>query len=454
MEEHGQDSRPSRRRFRISVAGRLDKRFIDGADEIELGHSTDGSTLDGPLIDQSHVRGILDRLWQLGIEVLRFETYLSDPDDPHTTEHDGTSLPPQTPGGTKNMTRHASTTVYRRRVTAMERLFTRSPFSLVTMVARIKGEVTQEALTVAVEKVQQRHTNLRVRLEDDDRHNPWFTTEGAAAIPIKVVPRESADQWIRVAREMGKIPFEFEKRPAIRFVLVQSEEVSELVVMCHHILGDGLSLAYLVRDLLEHLGDPSREVTVLPDPAPVSPETMPCDLSLNSVVRYVIRRINRKWEADPVYFDQHDYELLTEAYWQTYDHQMEMVELSETETVGLVERCRRERVTVNTALAAAFAGAQSIVLGEKRYEPELAVAADLRGRLRQPVGEVMGFYAGVATHRYEHNPKVGFWDNARKLHAKLQEGLTDKSLFKEPLTWSYLSPSILDAINFKKLGGL
>lgn len=62
---------------------------------------------------------------------------------------------------------------------------------------------------------------------------------------------------------------------------------------------------------------------------------------------------------------------------------------------------------MNTALTAAFAVAQSIVLRDKCYEPKLGVAADLRGRLRQPVGEVMGFYAGVATHSYKHDPKVG-----------------------------------------------
>ena len=336
----------------------------------------------------------------------------------------------------------------------MERLFSRSPFSVVTMVARIKGEVTEEALTDAVKKAQQRHTNLRVRLEDDDRHNPWFTTEGAAAIPVEVVQRESPDQWKRVVQENSKIPFDFEKRPAIRFALVQSNTASDLVIMCHHILCDGMSLAYLVRDLMEILGDSSREVTILPDPTPITPDTMPSGMSLNSAVRYVIRRINRKWEAEPVYFDQHDYELLTEAYWQAYDHELVSIELSEAETLELVERCRRERVTVNTALTAAFAAAQSTVLGDKRYEPKLGVAADLRDRVRPPVGEVMGFYAGMATHSYKHNPKVGFWDNARKLQFKLQKGFTDETLFKDPLTWSYLSPSILDAIGFKKLGNL
>lgn len=85
METHAQDISPSRRRFRIWVAGRLDERFIDGAEQIALGQSTDGSTLEGALIDQSQLHGILDRLWRLGIEVIKFETYRAEPDEPHDT---------------------------------------------------------------------------------------------------------------------------------------------------------------------------------------------------------------------------------------------------------------------------------------------------------------------------------------------------------------------------------
>lgn len=87
MDKHHHDNGLGRRHFRISVAGRLDARFIDGVDGIELGHSPDGSTLDGRMLDQSHLRGILDRLWQLGIEVLAFETYLALPNEPETIDH-------------------------------------------------------------------------------------------------------------------------------------------------------------------------------------------------------------------------------------------------------------------------------------------------------------------------------------------------------------------------------
>ncbi len=84
------DTSLSRRRFRIWVSGRLDARFADGIADIELGESPHGSTLEGPFIDQSQLRGLLDRLWQLGIEVHRFETYVPDP-----TDHEE-SMPPLT----------------------------------------------------------------------------------------------------------------------------------------------------------------------------------------------------------------------------------------------------------------------------------------------------------------------------------------------------------------------
>ena len=56
---------------------------------------------------------------------------------------------------------------YERKATPAERFYTRSPFSIVTMVARIKGNVTEEMLKDAVAKVQQRHSLLNVRIRDD-----------------------------------------------------------------------------------------------------------------------------------------------------------------------------------------------------------------------------------------------------------------------------------------------
>ncbi|UCC76190.1 MAG: hypothetical protein JSW37_11835, partial [Anaerolineales bacterium] len=65
---------------------------------------------------------------------------------------------------------------YERRMTPLERMYLRSPYSIVAMVARIKGSVSESVLASAVSQVQQRHPNLRVRIQEDENHDPWFTS--------------------------------------------------------------------------------------------------------------------------------------------------------------------------------------------------------------------------------------------------------------------------------------
>lgn len=352
------------------------------------------------------------------------------------------------------MLENLSVKKYERKIAPVERLFSRSPFSIVTVVARIKGNISESMLRNAVSKVQQRHPNLRVRIKEDNDHVPWFTSEGAKEIPVEIVPRESDDHWIKVHQEACQIPFEFDARPAIRFILVQSPIISELIILCHHIICDGLSLAYLARDLMVHLGDPIRAVEMLPDPVPIDKNNMPKEVSLNAIVRFLINRINKKWEKDKIFFDQEDYRNLTEAYWMNYKHQVLSVELSEAQTSALVDRCRKEEVTVNSALATAFVGAQYNVQGDKPYHSSIGVAGNVRDRLQKPAGEVMGFYAGVVALKYKYDVRISFWENARRFHRKVKPLFTNKNLFKDFLVWCYLEPAILEAINFKKLGGL
>lgn len=343
---------------------------------------------------------------------------------------------------------------FERKITPVERFFTRSPFSIVTMVARIKGNVSEEMLKNAVAKVQQQHALLRVRIKDDHDHAQWFTSEGVQEIPIEIVPRKSENDWIKIHAKASKIPYEFETHPAIRFILVQSPNVSELIILCHHIICDGMSLAYLARDLMLHLGDPAREVEVLPTPPAIDLNNLPSDISQSGLAKFLINRMNQKWAEESVFFDHEDYRILTKAYWDNYNHEIFSIELSEAETSALVARCRKENITVNSALTAAFSGAQSFVQGEKPYHAKIVVAASLRDRIPNPAGEGMGMYAGGIELRFKYNHKRSFWENARTFHKKIQPKFTNKNLFSDILNWLYLEPTIFEAMNFKKLGGL
>jgi NRPS condensation-like uncharacterized protein len=352
------------------------------------------------------------------------------------------------------MTQKNSSTKYERPIGPAERFFTHAPFSVVTMVARIKGKVTLDMLTPAVKKLQQQHPLLQVRIHIDENHQPWFTSEGTQPIPIELIPRKSADQWIQVSSDAAQIPFAFETHPSIKFILVHSSELSELIIVCHHIICDGLSLAYLARDLLMYLGNSTLEVMEVQSPPPIQQDTLPNDVSLNRIAKALIKRINKKWNEAPIFFDQEDYHALHEAYWSQYHHQITTLELTEAQTTALVNRCREEQVTVNTALTTAFVGAQYLIQGENPSLAKLGIAGSLRNRLAQPVGEGMGFYAGVVTLVYKYNPQDAFWENARQLHKKVTPLYINKNLFRDVQLVSYLDPAVMEARHFKLLGNL
>ncbi len=216
----------------------------------------------------------------------------------------------------------------------------------------------------------------------------------------------------------------------------------------------GLSLAYLARDLMIVLGDPGTELEILSDPDPIDRDNLPPGVKMNGLVKYFIERINKKWREEKVHFGQEEYQALTEAYWSNFNHQMSLVEFTEEQTTTLVDRCKAEGVTVNSALAVGLAAAQISVQGLQPYHSDITIAGSLRDRLAQPAGEGMGFFVGAVNPKYKYKENLGFWENVRQFNKKVQPLYTNKNLFKDPLVWSYLDPGILEALSFKMIGGL
>lgn len=91
------DHQQGQRRFRIWVTGRLGAEFTDGIDGLNQQYADGVTMLIGELADHSHIHGVLDRLRNLGVEVLRFETFRPDEQEPAAPiDHTGHREPPST----------------------------------------------------------------------------------------------------------------------------------------------------------------------------------------------------------------------------------------------------------------------------------------------------------------------------------------------------------------------
>lgn len=104
------------------------------------------------------------------------------------------------------------------------------------------------------------HPLVGAKIVFDNEHNAWFSTDNVHKPFFKTVNRISDTQWLEELQHEIQIPFNPKTGPMIRLVLVHSEAVSDLVIICNHSICDGMSLAYLIRDLLSSYTNPEKKL--------------------------------------------------------------------------------------------------------------------------------------------------------------------------------------------------
>jgi NRPS condensation-like uncharacterized protein len=214
-----------------------------------------------------------------------------------------------------------------------------------------------------------------------------------------------------------------------------------------------MSLTYLIRDILQQLAEPDREVEILPEPTAITRDTVPSPPPSNFIARGVIGLFNKLWAGKKIGFDGSDLKRLHRVFWEANrDAGILAWESSVAETKALVSRCREENVTVNTALWTAFLAAQYDVQGDADpYRASAGLAVSTRDKLNVPVGEAFGFYASSFTTHLTYDPHQDFWNSARIFHEKIGDSLAKTNIFRS-LTAEFLAPTLLDSLYFSKYG--
>ena len=325
----------------------------------------------------------------------------------------------------------------------------------VVVIATLNGNILEDDLIEALKKVAQMHPIIGVRVVVDINYDAWFTDEGAAPLQLKIISRKSSRQWINIIENEHNIPFDFDKGPLIRFILLKSEEISDLIVICQHSICDGISLTNLIQDIMLLLNNPETKVKridpVLPVPEnfPAAPLRVKLKLLKN---RLIMGRINRKWDKQRVVFDNEDYKNIHKAYTQKYKHKIIVEELSELQTSALVNWCHQNHVTVNSALSVALLAGKHDIRGRSDVgSPIIQIAVNIRDQFKKSVERVFGLLAGGIKFEFEYFPDKTFSDNVSLFHQKVQHELNGNKIL-EPLIGYYIEPTLVDGINFATYG--
>src|SRR5436190_4206200 len=166
------------------------------------------------------------------------------------------------------------------------------------MMVRVRGDVSIEQMNVALSRVRVRHPALAPAAGTSG--NPEF-------FPLAVRADCGDGDWIEVAQAQLREPFPDHAGPFARFTLLRRAEGFDLVATFHHRICDGMSGMFVLRDVLQVLGDPQLELTPLPASPPTSALIPPAVLTNPRVQRKVgfaltmlraqvlLEKIRRRW---------------------------------------------------------------------------------------------------------------------------------------------------------------
>ncbi|MEV4562091.1 amino acid adenylation domain-containing protein, partial [Kitasatospora sp. NPDC049285] len=143
----------------------------------------------------------------------------------------------------------------------LDQLDTGSGMYNIPLAVRLRGELDQARLRQALDGVLSRHEALRTLFPSVDGH-PHQVVTPAAALPFTVVAVEEAGLDAALARESAH-SFDLAAELPVRATLFElAPDDHVLLLVLHHIAGDGWSLAPLLRDL--EAGYLGRELPELP----------------------------------------------------------------------------------------------------------------------------------------------------------------------------------------------
>lgn len=285
----------------------------------------------------------------------------------------------------------------------------RTPFTSLFTV-QIVGNLDESRLRRALDRVQDRHALLRCVVETVAGAPHFVLLNQPAPIPLRIVDRESEDDWRREALREWVTPFDGSRQPLVRCVWVRGREFSEWMLMAHHCICDGISGVNLLREcLLAYEGDDSAGTDPgLGGMAELVPATLLGDSRFQRSVRWQSRvfrlqlhiqsaRPSRPVAPDEMYF--HRWQLCGAA--------------------AFTARCKAENATPLSALSVALMQAFREIRGAEGKYSAMVNARRFLPALSQDA--MFGLAPSVALSR---SPvALEFWDRARSVKAEMARGV-------------------------------
>jgi NRPS condensation-like uncharacterized protein len=307
--------------------------------------------------------------------------------------------------------------------------------------ARIHGDIAACDLQLALRKVQGKHPLLRANVVEEGGQIYFSFSENPLKIPVRVVERNSDEDWRNVTATEWKTPFNMNEGPLVRIVWIKSEGVSELMLVGHHCICDGTSLITIFRELLQVVDRPDLQLIPYP-PFQSLQELFPQEVLSNLKLALLVKVKAALFRL---------FAMTVRAVHKTPrgEHYLIYWRADAKESAALARRCKAEGTTPYTAMCVAFLLAFRQV-NSAGFKNRIMCPVDIRRFISNIGADVMFNYAPPIPLSIDPriDPRAGFWDLARKLKQSMSEKIGRVNAYEHLMAAEELQTSIPKIISF------
>jgi NRPS condensation-like uncharacterized protein len=345
---------------------------------------------------------------------------------------------------------------------ATERIFLRSPNINVCFRMTVRGNIDQAKFNAAMNRVCQRHPLLNSSIEMDKDREAWFVPN-TGRVKIEYRRAEELQDWKEWYKTNDGVPFDFLHGPLAKICVVIGTNQAEIIILGHHIIGDGLGYLNLARDILLALDNKLETVPQIP---PANNEFRK-EKKPGLVLKLYAKKLNMEWRKNRASFSENDYRVFFEQYRDKFIPEMYTGSIDEINLGKIISRCKENNLTVNELITSALSVATVETLdNDPDGQIRLGVVANTRNELTTEPHYCMGDYVTGISVNVRHVPKRNFMKNVAAISRAIRKKLT--SLKSRHLIVNFLNvfdTDLVESIMFasygnyhlpisKKIGGL
>lgn len=298
------------------------------------------------------------------------------------------------------------------------------------------GVVEDFMLHAAIQTAVSNNEVLNTKITMSENGDAFYE----AVEPRKVYIDNFYEDWEEKVTEQEKKVFDLQSGELIRFFVKNNEDTTQLLIIAHHLVGDGLSITYFVEDTVNALNGKNIEYKTL---KLYDRKDLPPESKLNPLMLMMLKNINRKWNKTGKVFVFQEYEKMFQKYWESRKTQIITAKLEESHLTKLEKASKLHKISINSILTTALLK----IVGEST---EIGISVSLREKDNKP----MANYSTAISISHKYDETKDFWENARNVHNLIYAKLNnEKSKYFLTEFMNNLSPTLIDSAYFAAFDG-